>query len=252
MTRPWNLAVLALLATAGCMAGTNGVRPQPLMPGQFRVGMVQGIARNYADDFAFAQPTGEDKVHTSPAWLAEITAHYGLVRDLDVGVRLRPWSAGGKLELLWQAVRERTLGVGIAIGVGADGFYRSRHRIARATDLEGQPADGVFSRWYGGLMADAPLIFSRHLWSRGTLFVGGRYMHLFIWGEERFKSQEGAFPARVNEKAFNQWAAGWVLGIEIEWQWLRIVPQLSGATTVMPDESIKHVLYPALDIAGVF
>jgi hypothetical protein len=227
------------------MAGTNSVRPQPLMPGQLRVGLVQGIARNYADDFAFAQPTGEEKEKTSSVWLGELSAHYGLVRDLDVGLRLHLGSLGGKAELFYQAVRERTLGVGIAIGAGADGFYRSRERIACV-------ADGCFSRWFGGLMVDVPVVFSRHLWRRGTLFVAGRYMHLLMWGEERYKSRTQSFPPQVNEKSFNQWGAGWAVGMEIEWLWVRVIPQIAGATTRMPDDGIKHVIYPSLDIAGVF
>ncbi len=246
------LAALATPGLSGCMAGTNSLRPEPLMPGKLRVGLVQGLARNYADDFAFAPPTGEQKTRTSPVWLGELSAHYGLVRDLDLGVRLHLGSLGGKVEALYQIVRERTLGVGVSIGAGVDGFYRSRHRIGCLTDADGQVTDGCFSRWFGGMMVDAPLVVSRHLWSRGTLFVAGRYLHLFMWGEERLKSQTGAFAPQTNDKSFNQWGAGWVVGLEVEFRWLRVTPQLAGATTRMPDDGIKHVIYPALEVAGVF
>jgi hypothetical protein len=229
----------------GCMAGSSGVRPKTLMPGQLRVGMATGLARNYTDDFAFAKPTGEEKRRTSPVWLYEVNAHYGLLRDLDIGLRLRPASVGGKVELLYQAVRERTLGIGIALGAGADGFFRPPEQISCV-------AGGCFNRRYGGLLVDIPVILSRHLWRRGILFAGGRYMHLFVWGDQRYRSQTGAFPRTIRDKSFNQWAAGWVVGMEIEVRWFRLLPQLSGATTRLPSGEMAHTFYPTLEVAGVF
>ena len=69
-------------------------------PGQFRVGVSQGLTRNLTDDFAHAEPTDEEGTQGNWMWLTELSLHYGLVRDLDIGVRLRPTSIGGKLEAL--------------------------------------------------------------------------------------------------------------------------------------------------------
>ncbi|OGR09300.1 MAG: hypothetical protein A2341_10695 [Deltaproteobacteria bacterium RIFOXYB12_FULL_58_9] len=233
-------AVSALFV--GCVAGSQSVRPETLMPGQFRIGIVQGVTRNHADDFAFAEPTGETKKSPSPVWLTEIAAHYGVARDFDVGLRLRPFSLGGRVELMYQVVREKTLGLGIAVGLGIDGFYRSRDRL-------GCVAGGCFSREYAGMVGDVPLILSRHLWRRGVLFLAGRYNHYLIFGEERFATP--GLDDQVIDKEINQWGAGWVVGLQFELRSVRIAPQLAGGLVRMPSGGLLHALYPSLDIAIV-
>ncbi len=246
MSGRWRAPVLLLaLALASCMAGTQSVRPGTLMPGQLRVGVAQGLGRNLTDDFAFAAPTSEAKRNAHAVWLTELSAHYGLVRDLDVGVRLRPFGRGGRVELLYQLVRERSVGIGVALGLAADGFFQPETQLACA-------GGGCYSRSFAGVLGDVPLIISGYVTRRIALFGGGRYNHLLIVGRERYRSQDRSFRPLVIDKTVHQPLGGWFVGAEFEGLHLRVVPQLSGNLVWLPDESLTHVIHPSLEVAFVF
>jgi hypothetical protein len=161
-----------------------------------------------------------------------------------VGIRLRPTLIGGKIETLYLVVREKDLGVGIAVGLGADGFYRRRHRVVC-------DAGGCFRREYGGVVVDVPLIVSRHLWRRGSLFLAARFNYLYLSGEESYKSRTGAFTRLSVDKSVSQPLGGWLLGLEIDGHFFRLVPQMAGALVKLPSGSLTHVIYPMVELSLV-
>lgn len=237
------LCALPLWLSA-CMSTSSALRPGPLMPGEIRVGTTQSVARSVEDDFLFAQP-GANATKTATSYAAELTLHAGVVRDFDVGIRLRPTSPGAKLEALYQLVREKTLGVGISLGLGADGFYSPSQRVACIEAV-------CVSRTYGGLGVDVPLIFNFHVWRHWNAFVAARYTHLFVWGSQTYASNTNAFDSLVVDTSISQPGVGWAVGVAIEGLHWRIVPQLDGGTVRLPDGSMGVIFTPALDLAAVF
>jgi hypothetical protein len=239
------LTVALAWVAPGCIGGTQAVRPGTLMPGQLRVALAQGLGRNYTDDFAFAAPTDDSDGSPSPVWLTEVAAHVGVVRDLDLGVRLRPTAYSGRVEALYQVLREKTLGVGVAVGVGVDGFYRARHRVACG-------GGACLNRGFGGIAADVPVVLHAHVLRRMSLFAGGRYTHVFVWGSERLRSTNHGFAPLEIKKSVSQPTGGWVAGIEWEGLHWRISPQVAGTFVVLPDASRAHLIVPTLELGVVF
>jgi hypothetical protein len=170
-----------------------------------------------------------------------VSAHYGLTKRWDAGVRVRPFSRGAKLETLVQLLHEKRAGVGLAVGLGVDGFWRAHAKVECS-------GDGCFSQGLRGLITDTPVILSMHLWRHGTAFVGGRYQHLFLWGEQRFAAPGRPFAPLVVETATNQWIAGWLVGVEIDGFWWRLTPQMGGSTVRLPGGKIAHILTPAIEV----
>jgi hypothetical protein len=220
-------------------------RPQVLPEGEVRIGMSYGGTRDVGEDFSYSAPSAEKPPEDILAFLHEYSFHYGLNGWMDVGLRIRPFSNGAKLETLFQVLDEESDPLGLAIGLGLDGF---------STDVIslGCEEGGCFYREYYGLAADLPVVISHHIAPSATVFLGIRYTHLFIEGEQRYESQTHAFDTLVVEKHISQPIFGWVAGLSFVWGIVRFVPQLLGTTYSFPNESLKHSVTFAFDFAFEF
>jgi hypothetical protein len=222
------------------MGVSMNVRPRVVEEKDLRLGFGQGFTRDVAQDFAFASPTTEKAETPSPALLSELSVHYGISKHADVGVRLRPIARGMKLEWQYQLLDPRGDAVGLAIGVGLDGFFRSRLQL-------GCEDHGCFYRKYGGAIADLPIILSRRTVHWMTLFVAVKPEFLFIKGRQTYRADDGSFPTLKVEKTATQPVGGWTAGLLFEWAIVRMIPQVNGVTIRGPDEKYRHAIYPSLD-----
>jgi hypothetical protein len=222
------------------MGTSMGVRPRVAEEGNLRLGFGQGFTRDIARDFAYAEPTNEIATIAPAALLSELSAHYGIAKHMDIGVRVRPMAPGLKLEWQYQLLDPRGDPVGVAVGLGVDGFYRSRLQL----DCQ---AHGCFFREYGGAIAELPIVLSRRTVRWLTLFVAARAELLFMKGQQTYEADDGSFPTLKVKKTVTQPIGGWTAGLLFEWSIVRMIPQVNGVTIRGPDGELLHAIYPSLD-----
>ena len=236
---------LTMVASTACMGLSMNVRPRVVEEGKIRLGVGQGFTRDVARDFAYAKPTTEESVAPSSAFLSELSVFYGVSKNMDMGVRVRPAARGMKLEWQYQIFDPRGDAMGLAFGVGLDGFYRNKFTV----DCQDH---GCFYRRYGGVVADLPVVVSRRTWHWMTLFVAARPQYMFMMGEQTYKADDGSFPTLKLKKTIEQPIVGWTAGMLFEWGIVRMLPQANGVTVRGPDGKYIHAIYPSLDFGFEF
>ncbi len=239
--------VLALLTLglSGCMSSSLNLRPYPTDEGKLRLGVGQGFTRDVATDFAFAKPNADVANRGSMAWLTEVTAHYGVAKHMDVGVRVRPLAKGAKLESQIQLFDPRGDLIGVSIGAGIDSFYRTRLKM----ECE---AGGCFYREYAGMMADLPIVISARPLRWATLFVAARAQYLLIEGQQSYEPEDDSFQTLRQKKHIREPIVGFGGGVEFNWGKVRLVPQAVGQTVKFPKGKQHLLVYPSLDFAVQF
>ena len=221
------------------------VRPRVVEEGKVRLGFAEGYTRDVALDFANAKPATQTDTTVTSAFLTEISAFYGVGGNMDIGIRVRPLARGAKLEWQLQLLDPRVDAVGLAIGLGVDGFFRNR------LDL-GCEANGCFYREYGGAVADLPIVLSRRTWHWMTLFVAARPQYLFVMGQQTYEAQDGSFPTLTLKKTGLQLIGAGTAGILFEGRVFRAVPQVTVETVRGPTGKLEVASYPSIDFGFEF
>jgi len=251
----------------GCITVSQSVRPHTLEEGELRLGVTGGLSRALGYDVEYARPQDanpeEDGVSPlSLALLQELSAHYGVRDDLDVGLRLRlpyspagDWNLGLKLETMLQLFdqHKRQDPVSLAIGVGLDGFFRPYHGPNEVvtevrTSSPGSDEsyyypqtidDGGFDLQYGGAMLDFPLILAYRPDAVIELFMGGRVGFLYIDATQRYEPADPGFATVEYTKEVRQPTFGGFAGFTLTSPLKRfrasITPQLYFYTLDIPD-----------------
>ncbi|MBI5507341.1 MAG: hypothetical protein HY903_01185 [Deltaproteobacteria bacterium] len=230
------------LAVAGCMSVSQNVRPRVVDEGDLRLGTAAGVSRDVAQDFARAAPSTETRSRYTWAPLAELSAHYGIAKHMDLGLRLRPLARGAKLEYQLQLLDPRGDVIGLAVGLGIDGFYRTRTKLLCEVD-------GCFFREYGGVVVDLPLVVSRRTVRWLTLFAAVRGAFLVLQGRQTYEAADLSFASLRVDKQQRQPIAGVGCGLLLEWASVKVVPQVNVATLRLANGATSFATYPSLDLA---
>lgn len=244
----WRVVALGiwLCATSACMTLSPGGRPRVLEKGTFRPAVAFGSTRDVTGDFNRAAPRSGSEFEPGIAPFVETALHYGLLDNLDLGARLRPFGPGAKLEAMLQ-VLDGTWPVEVAIAAGIDGFWRKRSEV-----LCNEGGDECLYRKYAGAAAGAQLVVAKRLWAGGTLFGGPTYSYLYLDGEQSVEDPGGRYATVTQRKKVREHIGGFMAGLEFGRRRLRITPQVYHYSVRRTDGSYFSVPSVSIDFGLLF
>ncbi len=230
----------------GCIGMSPGVRSHVLPKGELRLGGGWIISPNQAEDFVRAEPSfNEGDEGTSASLTPEASIFYGVTDRLDVGLRLRPFGNGGKVEALWLLLPGKKDEMKIMVGLGLDGTQTDVH--------VGSDEVGSYDRKIMSLVVDMPIIVTLSPHRIITLFAAGRMGHQYLNGDQSYTSHTEAFETLTVHKEVSTVFVGANLGAEFHiGRVFHIMPQLTYFQAITDMGQHSPLIAPMLEFGFEF
>ena len=230
----------------GCIGMSPGVRSHVLPKGELRLGGGWIISPNQVEDFVRADPSfNESTEGTAPSLTPEASVFYGITDRLDVGLRLRPFGQGGKVEALWLLLPGKKDELKIMVGLGLDGTH---------TDVRvEQDEAGTYDREILSLIVDMPIIVTLSPNRIITLFAAGRMGHQYLNGEQSYTSNSDAFETLTVHKEVSTVFVGANAGIEFHiGRVFHLMPQITYFQAITDMGQHSPLIAPMLEMGFEF